>query len=192
MMPREPAVDIMHRTMKNLEFIRSHPGTTGPYEVTRLVNAFLRALAHPWENLKDDLKALSISDATAKGWPPIQKEQPSDREPSSLGQLIGFVRNGLAHGNIEFLPGSQGDIRAVHIWNNDHGRRTWGTIITTADMRAFLVCFVKLAEELQSPRTCSSGCEDSIHRHDDPIVQSHPGCAQDIRSSARRDAGIAI
>ena len=41
-------------------------------------------------------------------------------------------------------------------------------------------------------RTCSSGCEDSTHRHDHAIVQSHPGGTQNIWSSAWRDAGIAI
>ena len=58
------------------------------------------------------------------------------------------MRNALAHGNIEFLPGASGDIRALRLWNNDRGRRTWGAIVTVADIRAFLVCFVTLAEEL--------------------------------------------
>jgi hypothetical protein len=30
----------------------------------------------------------------------------------------------------------------------------------------------------------------STHRYDDAIVQPHPGGAQDVRPSARRDAGI--
>src|ERR1700720_1922149 len=42
------------------------------------------------------------------------------------------------------------------------------------------------------PRACSSGRKDSTHRYDDPIVQPHPGGAQDVRPSARRDAGIAL
>ncbi|HKH81722.1 MAG TPA: HEPN family nuclease, partial [Methylovirgula sp.] len=124
-------------------------GTNGPFEVTQLVNSFLGALVHPWENLRGDLNDLSISDAIVKGWPPIQRERPSDQEPTSLGDLIRLVRNGVAHGNIEFLPGPQGDIRALSIWNKDgRGRRTWGTIISTDDMRNLLICFVTIAEEL--------------------------------------------
>src|SRR6202011_2489780 len=42
------------------------------------------------------------------------------------------------------------------------------------------------------PPACSSGRKDSTHRYDDPIVQPHPGGAQDVRPSARRDAGIAL
>ena len=42
------------------------------------------------------------------------------------------------------------------------------------------------------PRACSSGRKDSAYRHDDAIVQPHPGGAQDVRPSTRRDAGIAL
>jgi Transposase len=39
------------------------------------------------------------------------------------------------------------------------------------------------------PRACSSGRNDSTHRYDDPIVQPHPGGAQDLRPSARLGCG---
>src|SRR3977135_2534745 len=42
------------------------------------------------------------------------------------------------------------------------------------------------------PRAFSSGSKDSTHRYADPIVQPHPGGAQDVRPSTRRDAGIAL
>lgn len=89
----------------------------------------------------------------AVGWPNIAKERPRDREPESLGDLVRLIRNSIAHGNVDFLPGPAGDIRALRIWNKDRGRRTWGVLITVANMHAFLICFVKLAEELDAVRS---------------------------------------
>jgi hypothetical protein len=57
------------------------------------------------------------------------------------------MRNALAHGNVEFLPDASAEIRALRLWNIDRGRRTWGAVVTVADMRSFLTRFVALAEE---------------------------------------------
>jgi hypothetical protein len=63
------------------------------------------------------------------------------------------MRNALAHGNVEFLPCASAEIRALRLWNNERGRRTWGAAVTVADMRSFLARFVALAEELHERRT---------------------------------------
>jgi hypothetical protein len=154
-MPTEPVRDIMRRTMKNLEFVEDHAGVNGPYEVTQLLNSFLGALAHPWESLRADFDVMPISEALDQGWPRIAKERPGDCEPESLGTLLRFMRNALAHGNMEFLPDASGDIQAIRIWNNDRGRRNWGATITVADMRAFLTGFVALAEDLHEQQSRS-------------------------------------
>jgi hypothetical protein len=66
-----------------------------------------------------------------------------------LGDVIRLLRNGLAHGNISFLSGGQGQIAALRIEShNGQGRRTWGVIITPENMKQFLERFVALAEEL--------------------------------------------
>jgi hypothetical protein len=145
MMPTEPLRDMMRRTMENLEFIEGKAGPSGPFEVTQLVNSFLGALAHPWERLRADLNEMALG---SPGWPAIRKERDSDDDPKSLGDLVRHLRNAVAHGNIEFLPGPQGDIKALRIWNWHRGQRTWGAILTVAEMRDFLVRFVVLAEEL--------------------------------------------
>jgi hypothetical protein len=154
-MPQVPVRDIMRRTIQNLEFIERHAGADGPYEVTQLLNSFLGALAHPWEAYRDDLATVRLEAAHEAGWPRIVKELTSDREPDSLGDLVGLMRNAVAHGNIALLPSAASDIRALRLWNINRGRRTWGTIITVADMRAFLVCFVALAEQLYDNQVVS-------------------------------------
>jgi len=151
MMPYEPVLDIMRRTMANLEYIEDRASRQGPYEVTQLLNSFLGALVHPWEALRVDLNAISLSEAGARGWPSIRKERLSDDQPASVGDLVRLVRNGVAHGNLTFMPGQAGEIRAIRVVNKDprqNWKRTWGAIITVEDMRAFLACFVRLAEEL--------------------------------------------
>jgi hypothetical protein len=150
MMPHEPVRDIMRRTMKNLEFIEARATADGPYEVTQLINSFLGALAHPWESLRADLNAMPLSEAVARGWPNIAKERENDVEPRSLGNLVRFMRNGVAHGNLTFLPGSEGEIQAIRVVNKDpkkNYRRTWGAIVTVEDMRVFLVRFVTVVED---------------------------------------------
>ena len=69
MMPFEPVLDIMRRTMENLEFVERHANKDGPYEVTQLINSFLGALAHPWEEFQAELLQMPLADAAAKGWP---------------------------------------------------------------------------------------------------------------------------
>jgi hypothetical protein len=152
MMPHEPIRDVMRRTMQNLQFIEAHKGLDGPYEVTQLLNSFLGALSHPWEAYQSELCNRPLTEALAIGWPNIAKERPGDRDPESIGDLVRLMRNAIAHGNVDFLPGPAGDIRALRVWNKDRGRRTWGALITVADMRAFLICFVQLAEELDAAR----------------------------------------
>ena len=149
MIPQEPVRDVMQRTMFNLQFIEEHQALHGPFEVTQLVNSFLGALAHPWEQFKEELKEITLSEAEAQGWPPIHKERDTDTDPQNLGQLLRLMRNGIAHGNIEFRPDTDNQIRAIRLWNNNEkGRRTWGTILTIDVMRTLLVRFVELAEGL--------------------------------------------
>jgi hypothetical protein len=147
--PTEPVLDIMRRSMANLEIVEAHAGPSGPYEITQLVNTFLGALAHPFEAMRDDLLNLAVADAVNLGWPSIARERPTDREPSSVSDLIRLMRNGVAHGNIEFLSDGKGQIHAIRLWNTDTRTRarTWGAVVTIKDMRHLFVSFVKLIEQ---------------------------------------------
>ena len=148
--PHNPLLDMMDRTVANLEFVERHATANGPYEVTQLVNSFLGALAHPWETFQPSFNSISISDAEKSGWPSIRKELPTDRDPQSLGDLIRLIRNGVAHGNIEFISGSNDDIESIKLENKDRSHRTWGAIVTIKDMRKFLVHFVQAAKKLHN------------------------------------------
>lgn len=150
MIPQEPIRDIMRRSMANLEFIERHATVAGPFKTTQLLNTFLGALAHPWEMFRDhDALRVDLAAAEADGWPSIRKQLPSDRDPRNLNDLVRMLRNGIAHGNIEFLPAGDGTIGALKIWNcPPRQRRDWGAIISVRDMRALLTKFHLLAERL--------------------------------------------
>ncbi len=151
MMPHEPVLDIMRRTMHNLAFIEARTSVTGPFEVTQLINSFIGAMAHPWEQLKSELMSIPITEATKQGWPSIHDKGPAFEQPSSLGDLIRLFRNAIAHGNIVYLPDSRGHVAALRLTNKDRrGVTTWGAIVTPSDMRQLLDCFVRLVEEIDS------------------------------------------
>lgn len=148
MMPHVPMLDMMRRTMSNLAFIEGHAAKDGPFEVTQLINSFLGALAHPWENLKDDLPNISLAEARTVGWPIPEQQGGRGPSPQSLGEVLRLLRNGIAHGNLSFLPDGHGQIQAIRIENYDRRRLTWRAVISVQDMRAFLRQFVVLVEDI--------------------------------------------
>jgi hypothetical protein len=155
MMPSDPLRDMMRRTMDNLEFVERRAAFDGPFEVAQLINSFLGAFAHPWERLEPDLKHIPLTQAIAQGWPEITSEEAEVRPPKNLDVLIRRMRNAVAHGNLEWLPDEHNAIAAVRIWNTKKQQdappiRTWEAVISIIDMRRFLDCFVRLAEEIQT------------------------------------------
>src|SRR5262249_19065212 len=149
MMPYEPVLDIMRRTVANLEFVNRHATSEGPFEVTQLINSFLGALAHPWESLKEDLNLISLAEAERQGWPVPDREKQTDKVPASFGELLRYIRNSVAHGNISFLPDGRGQIAIIRIESrNKSGRRVWGALVTPEKMTGFLKQFAALVEAL--------------------------------------------
>ena len=149
--PEKGKLDIMRRTMRNLEFVETHRDLKrGPYEVTQLVNSFLGALAHPWEDLKEELNELDLMEAEQRGWPIPQGEGPYEEEPKNLGDLLRLVRNAFARGNITYRGPKNGEIEIVEFWNNRFRMKevTWRASLNVHDLRLFLNCFVALAGEL--------------------------------------------
>ncbi len=101
------------------------------------------------EEFSEELKSLPVGEAVKRGWPAIGKERPTDEDASSVGELIRLLRNGMAHGNIEFLADGRGEIHVLRLWNTHprSRRRNWGAIVTVGDARRLLTLFVDLIEE---------------------------------------------
>jgi hypothetical protein len=147
MEPFEEVKDLMNRTMFNLKFVQEKRRPNGPYEVTQLINSFLGAMAHPWEEWKKQLSEMPLDEAQQKGWPVIVTEERSRDTPESLGDLIRVMRNAMAHGNLRF-DSRGGEIVALHLWNRGGGKDTWRARVEVEDLHRFLTRFVALANEL--------------------------------------------
>jgi hypothetical protein len=162
MQPLNPK-ETMRRTMANLRIIERELGDRkargvrvaeeGPFEITQLVNSFLGALAHPWERTRGALNELPIAEARDSGWPVVGSDR-GEQEPETLGDFLRLVRNGFAHGNVQFIPDEHGGIETVRFWNTHprSGKRTWGSALGVSDLRQFLECFAALAEGIPDDR----------------------------------------
>lgn len=157
--------EVMDRTMCNLRFIHDRCSDDGPFEVVQLVNSFSGAMAHPWEEMKR-LKSLNLSQsieaARDRGWPVLDKELPTDSDPKDYGEMLRWIRNGFAHGNIDF-KNANGSIVRIQVWNCPIGRpRNWGTVVDVRVMEDFLWFFQDLASgRIPEPRAE----EDRIMAH---------------------------
>jgi hypothetical protein len=64
----------------------------------------------------------------------------------------------MAHGNIDLLPDDSAppDIRAVRIWNNKNGAKTWGTELAIADVEKLLRAFIAMMIDLDDKASASA------------------------------------
>ncbi len=101
---------------------------------------------------------MQLTEIESLQWPELTNDDGPGKELETVGDLVRLVRNAFAHGNIEFLPNDDNEIRAIRFWNeNGQGERTWGSTLDIETIQRFLYCFVKLAEDHEAalcrPRT---------------------------------------
>lgn len=206
--PERQDVDLIRRTLDNLQFIEQHKQRNGPWEVTQTVNSFLSIIAHPRERLLDPeaIKWLTLADpkVTSAGLPSFASSWEYDSEqPRTLAQLLRLLRNGIAHGNVDLLNRRElaalrpeakfdamlnhDDVAGIEVWNADNGKnRTWGTVLTVEELGQALRGFATLAldEDLRKPEQP----EKKGGRKDLPTLRSQ----RPSRGSTRRHSGTAI
>lgn len=141
--------DGMRRTRVNLDAIDADLAQgRSVFEVTQLVNSFLGAFAHSWEEWKEELRRVPLREAIEQGWPDVRGEDSRDDEPQSLGDLLRLIRNGITHGNYRFIGMPGRDIEAIFLWNEKHGWRSWGASLGVDDLKRLLVCIEVQARDL--------------------------------------------
>lgn len=143
------------------DWIRPAIEWNGPnFEVTQLLNSFLLALVHPWENhFQKTLEGWTLQDA-ALAWnmPTIDRERKGKRvNNDSVASWIAFFRNAMAHGNVKMFPDGHGQISYVQLWNYrpqpagapPPPTQEWTFARVTVDqMRQLLFAFAAMTEEL--------------------------------------------
>lgn len=173
-MPEVTFRDMMRRTMHNLKLmdrqVNQFSGSgEPPYEFTQLINSFLGALALPRErDLYAMLRKVSIEDAQNDDQFPVLKNlclESQDESiraacdiPENLEVLVGFIRNGIAHGNMDLIQDANGDIARIRLTNSRKvkgGRfqMTWGTELDVHTLRQVLDSFFLIANRLYAEAT---------------------------------------
>jgi hypothetical protein len=143
--------DFAERTRKNLRAIEDLQAKGGEaYEVTQLVNSMLGLLVFPRERFLDQIPQTSLSDLEADGWP-VPKVVGDFPQARDLRELIRYLRNAIAHFNIEFIGEK---IQSVRVWNTKDKRTTWKAEIGLKELRAIAERFTDLLLANDRPTSC--------------------------------------
>ena len=143
--------DFAERTRKNLRTIEDLQAKGGEaYEVTQLVNSMLGLLVFPREKFIDQIPQTSLSDLEAGGWP-IPKVDGVFPQAKDLRELIRYLRNAIAHFNIEFIGEK---IQSVRVWNTRNSTTTWRAEIGLEELRAIAERFTDLLLANDRPTSC--------------------------------------
>jgi len=146
--------DFAERTRRNLGIIeklqREQPDSE-IYEVTQLVNSMLGLLIFPQQRYFNSIPDTPLSDLANQGWPvPLTDGEYPD--VGTLKELVRYMRNAIAHFNIEFMadPVSQ-QITGLRLWNiRGRGKTrkiTWEAKLKLEDLRGITERFIELILE---------------------------------------------
>ena len=127
------------------------------YEVTQLINSLLGLLVFPSEKFFRSLPRTQLARLQRDGWP-IPQVVGSYQQARHLQELIRYLRNAVAHFNVEFLPkevtGTQErpEITGLRVWNTDPNTRakTWEATLSLRDLEGITEHFLTLVLQMNS------------------------------------------
>ena len=138
--------DFAERTKKNLEAIE-HLLRQGKevYEITQLINSMLGLLVFPREEFVSRIPKTPLTDLHRDGWP-TPKVIDGFPRVKHLRELVRYLRNAIAHFNIEFISNSDRQISGVRLWNTDPrtNTKTWEAELNPEDLRNIAERFTDL------------------------------------------------
>jgi hypothetical protein len=153
--------DFAHRTKKNLEAIETlKRRDVEVFDVTQLVNSMLGLLVFPKEKYVDKIPDIPLQELREAGWP-IPEVTGKFPQATDLNQLVHYLRNAVAHFNIEFPGDGDADIEVLRVWNIDIVRddrkrplrgqdgkilrqKTWEAKLTVKQLRTFATRFIDI------------------------------------------------
>lgn len=143
--------DFAQRTLDNLNFIQSTKRSKSPveiYEVTQLMNSLLGLLVFPQQRYIDSIPQLPLEELKKCGWP-IPRVVGDYPQASDLRKLIRYLRNSIAHFNIEFISDEKHELHGLQVWNFDPRIKetTWKASITVEEIEMLARRFVELLLE---------------------------------------------
>ncbi len=138
--------EFISRTEKNLRAIEklSQEGES-VYEVTQLINSLLGLLVYPRERFFETIPEITWETMIKQGWPLPSGEK---AQVSDLKQLIRYMRNAVAHFNIELIT-DENEIEGIRFKNypppaKDRERRIWIGEYRIEPLKRFVDMFLAL------------------------------------------------
>lgn len=138
--------DFAHRTRRNLEVIEQTKAAqpdADVYEVTQLINSMLGLLVFPQQAYYEAIPDTPLAELKESGWP-VPDVTGKYPQASTLRELVRYMRNAIAHFNIEFLLDETSQIAGIKLWNMNRGQRTWETRLRLEDLREITKRFVEM------------------------------------------------
>jgi hypothetical protein len=137
--------DFVLRTRKNLEFveatIQADPDAQ-VYEVTQLVNSLLGLIIFPKERYFEHIPEISIDELKRIGWE-IPKVTGNFNQVRDLRQLMRYLRNSIAHSNLEFDSDGY-TLTGIRLWNCRDHQKNWEVRLTIVELRNLTDQFINL------------------------------------------------
>ena len=143
---RGESVGFAQRTLKNLRRIETaYTDEEDVHVVTQRVLSLLGVVVFPWmEGFEQNIKNLRLEGLGQKGWPTWVIFR---GESKTLGELLGHLRNAVAHRRLRFTSDSP-DPSNVSIEFEDRRRGNprshWGARISADNLKLFLEKFMEL------------------------------------------------
>ena len=103
----------------------------------------LGLLVFPREEFIDKIPPTSLNDLAAAGWP-VPKVVGDFPQAKDLRELVRYLRNAIAHFNLEFIGDACNEIRILRVWNTSHGTKTWQAEVGLEELRAISERFTEL------------------------------------------------
>lgn len=149
--PDELVEEFARRTRKNLATLRQLQNENPQaeiYEVTQLVNSMLGLLVFPQQKFMDAIPEIPLDELAKKGWP-IPKIVGKYNQARNLKELVRYLRNAIAHLNLEFTNDRHDQISGLRVWNCEDAkgggkRKTWEAELSIADIEQLSDKFIAL------------------------------------------------
>jgi len=145
---RATSIGFAERTETNLVHLeRAFAAGADVHLVTQLVNSLVGFVVFPWERgVRERLDRLQLNEAVATGWPVWSIQRGTC---PSLWDLVRYLRNGLAHGHIEFSSDER-ELAQVFITvsNYRHGRHAAADFVGTIRADALRTFCRKFSDEV--------------------------------------------
>ena len=137
--------DFAERTEHNLEALRKFQKDGFEfYEVTQLINSCLGLLILPKENYVTNIPEIPLEQLKSDKWP-IPEIEGNFEQVKDLRELIRYLRNAIAHFNIEFIADTNRNIEGIKVWNiNRDEKITWKAKLSIKQLEMLLNKFSEL------------------------------------------------